>query len=146
MSNALSVLTPAEVEKRTRAQFEIWNFLDPAKITALYTGGHGFGYRTRAARPPHPTKESYLKDLQSWLKTLDYYRIVIDELHTAAEDNVGFAWGFYHEEFQARGREPEVHRGRFSEVMKRDSDGWRTLFYHRDATPFDERGMYVPPR
>jgi len=144
MSNAPAALTPADVERRTRAQFEIWNSLDPDRITALYTGGYGFGYRTRDPRPPHPTKESYLKGLQSWLATLVFYRIVIDELHTVADGDIGLAWGFYHEEFQAHGREPEVHHGRFSEVMKRDASGWRTLFYHRDATPFDDRGIYVP--
>ena len=145
MSTEPPTLTPADVEERTRAVFEIWNSLDPDRIIELYTGGHGFGYRTRQTRPPYPSKEAYRAGLDSWLRSVKKYRIAIDEIHTAAEGNVGLAWGFYDEEFETPEGEAVVVHGRFSEVMKRDDDGWRTLLYHRDATPFDERGTYVPP-
>jgi len=137
-------LTPQEVAQRTRAVFEVWNTLDPDKIVDLYTGGHGFGYRTRPPRPPHGNKDDYRAGLMHWLESIESYSIVIDELHTAAEGNVGIAWGYYREEFRTTGGAPEVMRGRFSEVMKRDENGWQTLFYHRDMTPFDDRELYVP--
>jgi len=82
--------------------------------------------------------------LQHWLTALDSYTIAIEQIQTAADGDVGMAWGFYREEFQTRGGVRETHRGRFSEVMKCDAKGWRTLFYHRDATPFDSRGVYAP--
>ena len=145
MGATLTNLTPAEVERRTRAVFEIWNTLDATRITELYTGGHGFGYRTRAARPPHSSKVEYRRGLEMWLATLEYYRIAIEEIHTTAEGNIGVAWGLYREEFQTRGHAPEVMHNRFSEVTKRDETGWHTLFYHRDATPFDGKGIYAPP-
>ena len=141
----MSTLTASDVERHIRAVFEVRNSLDPIRITESYSGGHGFGYRTRDARPPYPTKAAYRKALESWLASLISYRIALDEIHTAVDGDVGFAWGLYHEEFQTRGREHEVLHGRFSEIVKRDATGWRTLFYHRDATPFDSRGEYVPP-
>lgn len=144
MNTAPIILTPAEVEQRTRAVFEIWNSLDPNKIADLYSGGYGFGYRTRDPRPPHPTKEIYRKGLELWLESLVSYRIAIDAIHTAIEGDIGLAWGFYHEELQTRGGEKEILQGRFSETMRRDANGWRTLFYHRDMTPFNDQGVYIP--
>jgi len=34
--------------------------------------------------------------------------------------------------------------GRFSEVVRRDPSGWRTLLYHRDTQPFDSADRYIP--
>jgi hypothetical protein len=127
-----------------REVFEIRNSLDPIKIADSYSGGFGFGYRTRDARPPYPSKEAYLEATRSWLASIVHYRTEIDEIHTGVDGDMGIAWGLYHEEFQTRGGEPEIVRGRFSEVMKRDGSTWSTLFYHRDATPFDSRGVYAP--
>jgi hypothetical protein len=145
MSSAPIVLTPEDVADRTRAVWEVWNTLDPDKIVDLYTGGHGFGYRTRAARPPYERKEDYRKGLIHWLDSIETYTIAIDELHTSAQGNIGIAWGYYREEFKEKGQEPVVMLGRFSEVIRRDADGWKTILYHRDMTPFDEQDRYVPP-
>lgn len=145
MSTAPMTLTPAEVEEGVRSIFQVWSSLDPIGISELYSGAPGFGYRTREPRARYASREAYLEAFQSWLGSMLYYRIAIDEIHTAVDGDIGIAWGFYHEEFQARGREAEVRRGRFSEVIKRGSTGWQILFYHRDATPFDSRGVYIPP-
>ena len=144
MSTNPIVLTPQEVAERIRAMFDVWNTLDPDKIVGLYTGGYGFGYRTRASRPPHDSKEEYRKGLMHWLGSLISYEIGIDELHTLAEGNLGIGWGYYYEKLHVHGREPEIMRGRFSEVVRLDSDGWKLVFYHHDMTPFDDRGLYVP--
>ena len=78
MSNGPITLTPAQVEQHTRAVFDIWASLDPDRITDLYSGGVGFGYRTRDARPGYPSKDAYREALQTWLEWFDYYRIRID--------------------------------------------------------------------
>jgi hypothetical protein len=82
--------------------------------------------------------------LQSWLGQFEHYTITVEQVETAVDGDIGLAWGFYKEEFALRGREPEVICGRFSEVMRRDPSGWRTLLYQRDTQPFDSAGRYVP--
>lgn len=144
MSTELVTLMPAEVEARIRAVFEVWKTLDPESIADLYSGGVGFGYRTREARPPYETKEAYREALRSWLGHFEHYTIAVEQIETAVDGDIGLAWGFYREEFAMRGREPEVIRGRFSEVMRRDSSGWKTLLYQRDAQSFDSAGRYIP--
>ena len=139
-------LTPKDVERRIRHEWEVWNSGDPDAIAANYSAPWGFGFRTREPRVPLPTKEAYRHSVEQWQNTLDYYRIELDELHTTADGDVGIAWGYYHEEFQPKGGTPQVHHGRFSEVFKKDANGWRSLFYHREATPFDKNGRYVPPK
>ena len=138
-------LTADDVERRVRAVFEVWNTLDPERIMDLYSGGSGFGYRTRAFRSP-PSKDNYRRGLEFWLSTLASYSIKLDEVHALADGDVGVAWGMYHEEFQEKGGEPQVLRGRFSETVTYQEGQWRTLFYHRDMTPFDESGNYIAPR
>jgi ketosteroid isomerase-like protein len=144
VSTEPETLTPAAVEARIRDVFGIWKTLDPASIADLYSGGVGFGYRSREARPPYETKEAYREALRSWLGLFEYYTIAVEQVETAVDGDVGLAWGFYKEEFALRGREPEVVSGRFSEVMRREPSGWRTLLYQRDAQPFDGAGRYIP--
>jgi ketosteroid isomerase-like protein len=137
-------LTPAEVEERIRAVFEAWQTLDPASIADLYSGGVGFGYRTRDARPPYETQGAFRESLRLWLGQFEHYRIAVEQIETAVDGDIGLAWGLYKEEFALRGREPEVVCCRFSEVMRRDASGWRTLLFQRDAQPFDSAGRYIP--
>jgi ketosteroid isomerase-like protein len=144
VSTATLTLTPAEVEERIRAEFEIWKTLDPGSIADLYAGGVGFGYRNREARPAAPTKEAYRDALRSWLGQFEHYSLVIEQVETTVDGEIGLAWGSYREEFTLRGGEPEVIRIRFSQVVRRDPSGWRTLLYQRDAQPFDNAGRYVP--
>jgi ketosteroid isomerase-like protein len=144
VSTETVTLTSAEVEAQIRAVFETWKTLDPRSIADLYSGGVGFGYRTREARPPYETKEAYLEALQSWLGRFEHYTITVEQIETTVDGDIGLAWGFYKEEFALRGREPEVIRGRFSEVVRRDPSGWRTLLYHRDTQPFDSADRYIP--
>jgi ketosteroid isomerase-like protein len=144
VSTETVTLTPAEVEERIRAVFDAWQTLDPGSIADFYSGGVGFGYRTRDARPPYETKEAFRDSLRLWLGQFEHYRIAVEQIETAVDGDIGLAWGSYKEEFALRGREPEVVRCRFSEIMRRDPSGWRTLLFQRDAQPFDSAGRYIP--
>jgi ketosteroid isomerase-like protein len=141
-------LTPAEVEARCREVFAAWESLDAQKLADLYQGGTGFGYRSRDPRPPSPSPETFHKNLQLWLDTFDHYALIPETIEADVDGEVGMVWGIYREEFTVKGREPEVVHGRFSEVLRKEPtepSGWKTLFYHRDATPFDSEGQYLPP-
>ena len=137
-------LTPGAVEQYIRAWFDAFDSNDATRIVDIQPrGGAGFGYRTREPRPDS-TKEELLATCRRFFESLIYYRVKIDEIHTAVDGDVGVAWGYYTEEFQARGRPPERVRARFSQTLRRDASGWRSMFYHRDAQPFDDEGRYIP--
>lgn len=135
--------TAAEVEARTRASFAAWNSGDPARIVAASgMGGVGFGYRTEAARPA-PSPEALLAVIEAFFASMEYFRIVGEEIHTAVDGDVGLAWGTFTEQFQVRGREPEEVRVRFTSTVRKGPDGWRQLLAHRDVQRFVD-GRYVP--
>jgi ketosteroid isomerase-like protein len=136
--------TVADVEQRVRAEFAAWNTQDTTAIVEMGLGGTGFGYRTRAGRGVPGTKAAAMAGVRAFFAAVEYFRVSLDELHASVEGDIGIARGFYTEEFQMRGRAPEVVRARFSVAMRRAGDEWRTLLYHRDAQPFDEQGWYIP--
>lgn len=137
-------ITPADVAARVRAEFESMNTRDADKIADLYSGGVGFGYRTRDARAGHPDKEAYRDVLKWWVDQFESYTATVDQIEAAVEGDVGLAWGFCTEELTMRGREPEKISIRFTQVIKREPSGWRTLLFQRDAQPFDSEGRYIP--
>jgi ketosteroid isomerase-like protein len=143
VSTGTMTLTPADVEAQIQVEFEAWKSCDPQRVADLYTGGVGFGYRTLNAHAVY-TKEAYLKFLQTWFAQFEQYTITDEQIETSIDGDTGLAWGFYKEEFTVRGQEPEVIRIRFTEVLKRDSSGWRIVFYQRDSQPFDSAGRYIP--
>lgn len=145
MSQSHPSVTPEEVEAHTRSLWNLWNTDDPEQIVKVYTGGKGFGYRTRPAREDYGDKVDYRPIVEQWLASLDYYSIVLDDVQTLAYGNVGIAWGLYHEDFQKVGGQPERVDGRFSQTFVKENGEWSMLFYHRDMTPFDADGKYVPP-
>lgn len=138
-------VTPEAVEQHVRAMFSAWAAGDLVKACALDPGAVGFGFRARAARSAM-SKSECVENVRSFLASLEYDRPTLDELHTAVDGDIGLAWGFYTEEFKARGREPEGVRARFTWTLKHETSGWRGLLYHRDIQPFDEKGRYIAIR
>jgi len=139
-------ITASDVEQAVRTLFAAWNSGDPMRFAELdlQTTGSGFGYRNRAPRAGGRSQEERLLRLRAFFSSKDYFRIELDEIHTAVDGDVGLAWGFFTEDFQVRGQEPEKVQVRFTFTLKRDADGWRNLLYHRDVQPFDEEGSYIP--
>jgi ketosteroid isomerase-like protein len=75
---------------------------------------------------------------------MEYFRITEVDFEVSADGDIGLAWGFFTEEFQPRGGDPERVRVRFTLTARRDLFGeWRQLLYHRDAQPFDSDGRYL---
>jgi len=137
-------LTAKDVETHVRETFEILNTEDLDKLVATgYNVGTGFGYRGRDARSI-VTRDEALAGAKAFRASVEFIRSFLDEVHTKVDGDVGVAWGFYTEEFQVRGRQRERVRARFSWTMRREGAAWRTIFFHRDAQPFDARGRYIP--
>jgi ketosteroid isomerase-like protein len=137
-------LTPLAVEQHERAVFAAWNANDVARLVALdATGGRGFGYRTRDARV-FSSEDAAAAGLRAWYASMVYFRLELNEIHTAVTGDTGTAWGSFTEQFQVKGRDPESVRVRFTDVWQRDESGWHLLIYHRDSQSFDEKGRYVP--
>lgn len=137
-----------DLEKDVRLAFEAWNANDVEKIvrTESLIGGTGFGYRTRAVRLPSPADSdpaAAAASVKGFFAVFDYFRVKLDEVHTAIDGDIGIAWGYYTEDFQPKGGEPQLVRARFSGTWRREGDRWRQLLYHRDAAPFDDRGRYI---
>lgn len=142
----LDRLTNEEVEAHARWFWEMWESMDPEKIVEVYTGGHGFGYRTRAPREPYGEKSDYRGLVEGWLASMDHVTYKMDELHTMACEYFGVAWGLYHEIFREAGKTDDVElHGRFSLVFTREDGVWSLAFYHRDMTPYDRDGNFIPP-
>ena len=74
---------------------------------------------------------------------MDYFRIELNELHTAVDGDVGLAWGFHTEDYKLKGQAPAKVRVRFAMTLNYERNRWRTLLYHRDIQKFDERGYAV---
>ena len=141
-------LTPTDVESQVRASLLVWNTADAERIIETpgpggNFGGAGFGYRTIAHRAGQ-SREEELSIINRFLDSVEYYRVTVDEVNTMVEHDVGFAWGYFTEDFQLRGRPPETVRVRFTSVLSKGPTGWRQLMFHRDAQPFDNNGTYIP--
>lgn len=141
-------LTPADVESQVRASLLVWNTADAERIIETpgpggNFGGAGFGYRTIAHRGGQ-SREEELSIINRFLDSVEYYRVTVDEVNTMVEHDVGFAWGYFTEDFQLGGRPPETVNVRFTSVLTREQTGWRQLMFHRDAQPFDSNGSYIP--
>lgn len=136
----------SEFASLVRARYAAWSAGDRKAITEASDGFTiGFGFRTREARGSDPIpKAAIRRAVDGLLDSMVYYRTDVEELHTRAFGNVVVAWGFHTEDFQVRGRAPERIRVRFSTTAIKTADGWRELIGHRDAQPFDERGIYLP--
>ena len=97
----------------------------------LGSGGVGYGFRTFQAREARPET----------VPVMEYWRVVLDELHTSVVGEIGLAWGVHVEEFRTEGGQPESVRVRFTNTLRWDGQGWKNLLYHRDAQAFEGVGM-----
>lgn len=104
--------------------------------------GAGFGFRSFAAREGS-TGEAATESIQGFGRSMEYYRIRLDELHTRVEGDIGLAWGVHTEMFRLRGQPAESVRVRFSNTLRWDGQTWKNLLFHRDAQTFDANGRYV---
>lgn len=104
--------------------------------------GTGYGFRTFSVRQAAPDADTD-QGIQSFASIMEYFRITLDELHTAVVGDVGLVWGVHTEDFQMIGQPPERVRVRFTNTLRWDGIRWRNLLYHRDAQPFDDRGRYI---
>ena len=147
VSSAAQEVTASQVEAQVRASLLAWNTADPSQIIESpgpggNYGGAGFGYRTKAQRAFQSRAEE-LEIINRFLAAVEYYRITIDEVESTVDNGVGLAWGFFTEEFQLKGEEPERVSVRFTTVLRRDASGWHQIMFHRDAQPFDDNGSYI---
>ena len=129
----------------TRAGFDSWSAWDIDQIIVRSGGvgaGLGFGFRTREFRAAASTDE-LRASLTAWFGTLDRYTIDDVEVQCAVNGDLATAWGFYTEDFQHRGEEPERVRARFSMVRQRRNGAWQIVWNHRDIQEFTSDGVYI---
>lgn len=135
--------TPGMVEEHMKAWYAAWASKDPDTVARIEPPANGFGFRALAPRSLATPRAENLERIRNFFVSMEYFRIELNELHTAVDGDVGLAWGFHTEDFKIKGQAPEKVRVRFSVTLKRERNSWRTLFYHRDIQPFDERGRYI---
>ena len=88
-------LTSQAVEQHERAVFAAWNANDVTRLVALdATGGEGFGYRTRDARA-FSSDDAAVAELRAWYASMVYFRLELDEIHTAVTGDTATAWGSF---------------------------------------------------
>lgn len=152
--NGAGTLTPEDVAREVRRRWDAFDTRDIDAIVRHGQDGVGFGWRTAAARSTQWASvsagnveeqgdEAFRAPTTAWFAKMERYRCKIDELHTKVDGSMGFAWGVAIEEFTVRGRAPERARVRFTVVLKKVADGWRSLLYHRDIQLFDLQGRYL---
>jgi ketosteroid isomerase-like protein len=135
--------TRSMVEAHIKAFVAAWASNDPEVIVRVDPPANGFGFRDLQPRQAERPLPAYKDALKAFFATKDYYRVELNELHTEVNGDVGLAWGFWTEEFNDKGQDPEKVRVRFTMTLKYDSNSWRTLLFHRDIQKFDERGRYL---
>jgi hypothetical protein len=134
-----------EVEALIRAQSAAWDSGDLETLSQYDWMSAGFGVRTLLPRGTQEVSREFATYMaRVFFESMEYYRTSIDELHIAVYDEVAVAWGFHTEDFQARGREPEILKVRFSLTLLKTEDGWKAILAHRDSQPFDSEGNYIP--
>lgn len=90
-------ITPSDIEKQVRASLSVWDTADPSRIMEVpgpigNYGAFGFGYRTKASRAMSIEEEKEL--IGRFLASVEYYRIIEDEIHTTVDGNLGWLGAF----------------------------------------------------
>lgn len=106
--------------------------------------GAGFGYRTRAPRLPYSEQPGGRERLTAWYDSLDYIRLTPGDTAVLVDGDVAVVHGFFTEDFQHKGGEPQSVTVRFSNTAVKRDGHWVFVWAHRDATPFDDAGRYAP--
>ncbi|GAB4325324.1 MAG: hypothetical protein Kow0010_07710 [Dehalococcoidia bacterium] len=136
-------ITREEVAQAARDWADAFNSRDLDRLWGMECDAVGFGYRSRDARPmARLGREGHRAANEGFFHAVDHYRLEFDTLETDVAGDLGFAWGWYTEEFQHKGQPPERARVRFSQVMQKEGAGWKVLLFHRDIQPFGDDGRY----
>ena len=138
MGVAAQEATAASLEQWIRSGYEFaWEAGEPMREevrgvwSELGSGGVGYGFRTFQAREGPPES----------VPAMEYWRVMLDELHVSVVGEIGLVWGVHVEQFQVEGGEPEDVRIRFTNALRWNGEGWKGLLYHRDAQVFEESGV-----
>jgi ketosteroid isomerase-like protein len=137
-------LTKEDVAAAVRAWCTAWHTRDMQTIMGMEARAVGFGFRPLAWRNHlgHTYAEGRDRSLEQFFGQKVSYSLVLEELQTAVEGDVGLAWGVLLEQWQDTGQPPERARVRFSKVLTQGEHGWQVLLYHRDIQPFADDGRY----
>lgn len=124
--------------------FEAWNAHDADRIFDESGDGalFGFGFRDRDVRAGR-TVEQQRQGLKAWFGSFDWYRIDDIDVHCSVDGDIATVWGFFTEDYQHKGQDPERVRVRSSAVLHRLDGGWQQIWSHRDAQEFAEDGSYI---
>lgn len=106
--------------------------------------GTGFGYRSSAARGPWAERTDGRGRLQAWYDSLEYIRLIPGDTNVFVDEDVAIVYGSFTEEFCHKGSVPRSVTVRFSNTAARRDGEWVFVWAHRDATPFDGAGRYIP--
>ena len=77
--------------------------------------------------------------LTLWYESLDRYRIDDIEVDCRIDGDVAVLWGFFTEDFQRRGGDPESVRVRSSNVIRRRDGRRESVWNHRDISGLHRR-------
>jgi ketosteroid isomerase-like protein len=140
-------MTKEDVAAAVRTWCTAWHTRDMQTIMGMEARAVGFGFRPCAWR--NHLGNTYLegrdRSLEQFFGQKVSYSLVLQELQTAVEGDVGLAWGVFLEQWQDKGQPPEQARVRFSKVLTKSAHGWQVLLYHRDIQPFADDGRYPKP-
>jgi hypothetical protein len=117
-----------------------WERHDVDALIAIGEGA-GFGWRARDARLPLSDTSPERRDaLKAVLDAYVYSRFVDVDADVTVDGDTAIIWGFFIEEFQREGQEPEVVRVRFTRLARKRDGEWTYVWGHRDTQPFDDDG------
>src|SRR5688500_3802097 len=111
---------------------EAWENRDVETLIEIGEGA-GFGWRARDARLPLKSSPETRAALDAGLRTVGYARIVDVQADVNVDGDTAILWGFFTEEFQRIGGQPQVVRVRFTRVARKNAGHWTYVWGHRDA-------------
>lgn len=130
-----------EIEEYIRNLAEAINSRDIAFLEAVDAGRvGGFGWKSSAWRE---NSAGFKINYKQFFETFEHYTTDYPEIHTWSDGNIGLAWGICTESLQRKGDQPHKARMRFTFTLRKDSNGWHELMYHRDIQPFNEDGRWL---
>jgi hypothetical protein len=148
MVYGLAMSEEEQLAARVRAGLMAYDRWDIDSIVGVHGvgAGLGFGFRTRDVRPVLPT-DVQRAGLKAWFGSLDRYKVEDVETNCSVDGDIATVWGFYTEDFQHHGGDPERVRARYSMVFHRRDGDWQIVWNHRDIQDFSDDGRYLkrPP-
>jgi ketosteroid isomerase-like protein len=137
-------ITKEDVADAVRTWCTAWHTRDMHTIMAMEARAVGYGFRPLVWRNhiANAQREGRDLSLERFFGQKASYSLVLEELQTAVEGDVGLAWGTFLEQWQDNGQPSEQARVRFSKVLAKGEHGWQIVLYHRDIQPFADDGRY----